>query len=48
MTMAETALMRAARERPQRNTVNALAGTHNADVEAANEDGQTALMWAAD
>ncbi|MEO2191753.1 MAG: ankyrin repeat domain-containing protein, partial [bacterium] len=29
------------------DTVNALAGTHNANVEAATEHGTTALMFAA-
>ena len=29
------------------DTVNALAGTHNANVEAVDEDGWTALMYAA-
>ncbi len=29
------------------DTVNALAGTHNANVEAVNQDGETALMLAA-
>jgi len=28
-------------------TVNALAVTHNANVEAADKEGLTALMWAA-
>ena len=27
--------------------MNALAGTHNANVDAADGDGKTALMWAA-
>ena len=46
MRMARTALMWAARE-GHTATVNALAGTHNANVEAVDEDGWTALMWAA-
>jgi ankyrin repeat protein len=29
------------------DTVNALAGTHNANVEAVDEDGSTVLMLAA-
>ena len=34
---------------PGRHTdiVNALAGAHNANVDAADEEGRTALMWAA-
>jgi ankyrin repeat protein len=38
--------MRAARN-GHTDTVNALAGTHNANVEAVDEEGWTALMLAA-
>ena len=42
----KTALMFAA-ENGHTDIVNALAGTHNANVEAVDNEGWTALMWAA-
>ena len=44
--MAWTALILAARN-GHTDTVNALAGTHNANVEAVDQNGETALMIAA-